>query len=428
MNTLIHTPDGVRDIFGRECDKKRYLERRIDKLYRSFGYQSIETPSFEFFDVFAREVGTVPSKDLYKFFDREGHTLVLRPDITPAVARAVSMYFAEETMPLRLCYRGNVYINHSGLMGRLKESTQMGAEFLNEDSAEADAEILALVIRTMLLSGLQDFQVSIGHVDFFRALTDEAALSDEAVGELRDLLEMQNRFGALELIDSLHLRADLQNAFSHLPELFGDEHVLEKAKELTGNRRALNSIARLQKIYGLLKEYGLEKYVTFDLGMMTAYHYYTGIIFQAYTYGSGDALIKGGRYNRLMSHFGKDAAAVGFAVEMDALLQALERQHVALPIADIKTMVLYAPELEKQAIHFAAREREKQLDVACIRFARDKMLDDYKAYGSRNQFGGIIYFCSITEVYAINLLNGETEKLPADLLVAKTDGSKEGQR
>ena len=107
MNKKIHTPEGLRDIFARECDKKRYLERQIEKLYRSYGYQSIETPSLEFFEVFASEVGTTPSRDLYKFFDRDGNTLVLRPDFTPSVARAVSMYFEEEQMPLRLCYHGS---------------------------------------------------------------------------------------------------------------------------------------------------------------------------------------------------------------------------------------------------------------------------------------------------------------------------------
>ena len=144
MKHLIHTPEGVRDIFGRECDKKRYLERKIEKKFRGFGYQSIETPSFEFFDVFSKEVGTIPSANLYKFFDREGNTLVLRPDFTPSVARAAAMYFSEEKDPLRLCYHGNVYRNNSSYQGRLYECTQMGVEFLNEDSPEADAEVIAL--------------------------------------------------------------------------------------------------------------------------------------------------------------------------------------------------------------------------------------------------------------------------------------------
>ncbi|MCR4652104.1 MAG: ATP phosphoribosyltransferase regulatory subunit [Eubacterium sp.] len=411
MKKLIHTPEGVRDIFGRECDKKRYLERQIEKLYRSYGYQSIETPAFEFFEVFASEVGTTPSKDLYKFFDRDGNTLALRPDFTPAVAQAVAMYFSNEEMPLRFCYHGNVYRNNHAYQGRLKESTQMGVEFLNDDSPEADAEIIALVVSTMRRSGLINFQVSIGHVDYFNALTAEAGMDEDTIAELRALLTIQNRFGAQELIDKLNMRSDLRKAFEELPELFGDTAVLERAKKLTTNETAKAAVERLQRIFEILKMHGCADYVTFDLGMVTEYSYYTGIIFQAYTYGSGDALIKGGRYNRLLEHFGKKAAAVGFATEIDPLLNAIERQRIQLPVKDIKTMVLYPVQMEQMAIRFAVDQRMRGLDVACVRFDPARVLDEYRAYGQRNQFGGIIYFRSESEVYAINLMTGQTETI-----------------
>ena len=113
MDRLIHTPEGVRDVYNQECTKKLYLENQIEQVFHAFGYQDIETPTFEFFDVFGREVGTTPSRELYKFFDRDGNTLVLRPDFTPSIARAASMYFMEETMPIRLCYRGSSFINSS---------------------------------------------------------------------------------------------------------------------------------------------------------------------------------------------------------------------------------------------------------------------------------------------------------------------------
>ena len=92
MDRLIHTPEGVRDVYNQECTKKLYLENQIEQVFHAFGYQDIETPTFEFFDVFGREVGTTPSRELYKFFDRDGNTLVLRPDFTPSIARAASMY------------------------------------------------------------------------------------------------------------------------------------------------------------------------------------------------------------------------------------------------------------------------------------------------------------------------------------------------
>ena len=93
QNKRLHTPEGVRDIYNDECEKKHYILDRMRQVIQSYGYRFIETPTFEFFDIFGQEVGTTPSKDLYKFFDREGNTLVLRPDMTPSIARAASKYF-----------------------------------------------------------------------------------------------------------------------------------------------------------------------------------------------------------------------------------------------------------------------------------------------------------------------------------------------
>ena len=90
MNQLLHTPEGVRDIYNDECERKIILEERLLTVLKSYGYHPIQTPTFEFFDIFGKEIGTTPSKDLYKFFDREGNTLVLRPDITPSIARCSS--------------------------------------------------------------------------------------------------------------------------------------------------------------------------------------------------------------------------------------------------------------------------------------------------------------------------------------------------
>ena len=406
MKRLIHTPEGVRDIIGIECDKKRYLESRIDRLFRTYGYQSIQTPTFEFFDVFGQEVGTTPSKDLYKFFDREGNTLVLRPDFTPSIARSVAMYFGEETMPLRLSYQGSVFSNNSSYQGRLKEMTHMGAELINDDSVEADAEILSLVVSLMQKAGLEEFQVTVGMVDFFGALAEEAGMDEDTLYELKSLLAVQNLFGAQELIGRLKLRADLEQALLALPELFGNEEMLSRARTLTSNPKALAAISRLERISEILKYYHCEKYVAFDLGMVSDYSYYTGIIFQAYTYGSGDAVIKGGRYDRLLEQFGKKAAAVGFVAETDMLLLAIDRQRLRLPVEDIKTMLLYPATLEACAVRFAAAYRAKNQEMACVRLRESLTLEDYVAYGKRNQFGRIIRFKSETEAEAIDLTTG----------------------
>ena len=115
---LLHTPDGVRDIYGKECARKLMIEKKIRERLLSYGYEDIETPTFEYFDVFSNEIGTTPSRDLYKFFDKEGDTLVLRPDFTPSIARCAAKYFMEDSVPLRFFYCGNTFTNTSRLQGK----------------------------------------------------------------------------------------------------------------------------------------------------------------------------------------------------------------------------------------------------------------------------------------------------------------------
>ena len=146
---LLHTPEGVRDIYGKEYATKLFVETKLHDMIEKYGYEDIQTPSFEFFDIFSKDIGTTPSKDLYKFFDKDGNTLVLRPDMTPPIARCVAKYYKDEINPLRLSYRGNVFVDNSGYQGKLKETTQIGAELINDGSVVADAEMVALVAESL---------------------------------------------------------------------------------------------------------------------------------------------------------------------------------------------------------------------------------------------------------------------------------------
>lgn len=322
QNPLLHTPEGVRDIYGNEFVQKFELQQLLYRVLSGCGYQGIETPTFEFFDVFSREVGTVPSRELYKFFDKEGNTLVLRPDMTPSIARAVSKYFHDET-PIRLCYMGNTFINYDKYQGRLKETTQMGAELMGDGSVASDVELISVLIKALQEAGLKEFQVSIGQVEFFKALLREAGIGSAAEESLRRLISDKNRFGAEELLSSFEMSESLRSTFLEMATLTGGEDALRKAKDLTDNEDALKALKRLEEIYIGLKEKGCEKYVTFDLSMLSKYNYYTGIIFHAYSYGYGEPIAKGGRYDNLLSHFGRELPAVGFAIVVDQLQRVL---------------------------------------------------------------------------------------------------------
>lgn len=363
---LLHTPEGVRDIYGKEYAGKLHVERQLREYIRLYGYEDIQTPTFEFFDVFSREIGTTPSKELYKFFDKEGNTLVLRPDFTPSIARCAAKYFCEEQSPLRFSYIGNTFTNTSSLQGKLKEVTQMGAELIGDPSVEADAEIISLVIRSLLNTGLERFQVAIGDVEYFKGLCEEAGLDEETELDLRAFISGKNYFGAQDLLAERKVAEPYQSRLLKVADMFGDMGSLTGARAMVDNARSLGAIDRLEKLYSLLQLYGVDEYVSFDLGMLSKYRYYTGTIFKAYTYGVGEAIVKGGRYDRLLQQFGKEAPAVGFVMVVDSILEALSRQSIALPDAGEIRRIAYSREDFPERLAEAQKLRSQGIAAALV--------------------------------------------------------------
>lgn len=411
MEQQLHTPEGVRDICNIECGKKLSLENRLHKVLQLYGYHDIQTPTFEYFDIFRKEIGTIPSRELYKFFDKEGNTLVLRPDITPSIARAAATLFKDEDIPIRLCYTGNTFVNHSSYQGRLRENTQMGAELIGVDSIEADAEMLAMVADCLTTIGLRDFQLSVGNVDFFQSLIEDAALNEEEEERVRELINNRNYFGLEEYLDGIQVKRSSKEALVALGDLYGGVEILAQARNFAPNSKGIKAVRRLEQIYDMLKYYGAEQYIQFDFSMSGTYGYYTGIIFRGYTFGTGDAVVKGGRYDHLLEKFGKESPSIGFALVIDELMSALTRQHIRITYSRKNTLILYDKGMEKKAIRIASDFREKCKNTELLRKAPDKTLEDYMQYGKEYYAGNMIYIQEDDQIQMFNLVTGETKTI-----------------
>ncbi len=411
MKRLLHTPEGVRDIYNIECGKKLALESRIKKVFHLYGYHDIQTPTFEYFDVFRKEIGTTPAKELYRFFDKEGNTLALRPDITPSVARAAATLFGDEVLPIRLCYTGNTFVNHTNYQGRLREVTQMGAEFIGDDSAQADAEMLALAIETMLNIGVREFQLTVGNVDFLKSLFEDANLDEEDVLRVTELINNRNIYGVEEYLEKVDAPGSTKEAFASLNNLIGGVEVLGKARDIAPNSMGIRAIKRLETIYEMLRVYGVEQYVTFDLGMTGIHGYYTGIIFRGYTYGTGDAIIKGGRYDHLLEKFGKQSPSIGFVIVVDELMNAMMRQKLRILYPRKNTIILYEEIRYKDAVSLAKDFRSKAKNVELMKKEKSKLLEEYIRYGKEYYAGHLIYIKNYGDITMYNLVTGEEKEI-----------------
>lgn len=392
MKQNLHTPEGVRDIYGTECERKLYLEQKLFSILTGYGYHPIETPSFEFFDIFGKEVGTTPSKDLYKFFDREGNTLVLRPDITPSIARSAAKYYMDEEMPLRFCYKGSTFINHHSLRGRMKECTQLGAELMGDNTVDADAEILSMIVDCLQAAGLKEFQISVGHANIFKGLVEAAGFTLDEIENLRDLLSNKNFYGVEEFVGNRNLPEDLRRCFGILRCMYTSGEELKQFKEAArAYDTVYEALERLEQLQQLLLIYGIDGYVSFEPGMVSDYHYYTGILLSGYTFGTGEPIVKGGRYDELLPMFGKNAAAIGFVVVIDQLLEAITRQSIEVPITHNTQLIVYSTVHHEDAIVLARKARSAGGRAELIRFDEKKGRTAYEDYAAANQIARITW-------------------------------------
>ena len=404
MEQMLHTPEGVRDVYNSECARKLSIENRIRKVMNSYGYDDIETPTFEFFDIFKKERGSVASNEMFKLIDSEGNTMVLRPDMTPSIVRCVSKYYEPADMPVRLCYNGSTFINDRSYRLRLKEATDAGAELFGDDSVAADAEMIACVVDCLRACGLSDFQIDIGSASFLSGLFEEIGFSGETEDQIRRFMLSKNFFALESLLLKENLTARQREVFGRLQVYSGTIQQVLGMEALVKNEKSRNAIRRLKALYRMLGYYGMEKYISFDLAMVTGYQYYTGIVFNAYTYGTGNSIVSGGRYDTLMSQFSYDAPAVGFKISVDGVMTALVRQNIPVEISLTETMLLMEADQAENCIALAGRLRSQGVRLAILQKAEDKKLEDYLEYAKKSGIAQIYYINrSGTNVTVLNV-------------------------
>lgn len=346
----IYTPDGVSDILFDRCSEKRKIEAELRKLFVLSGYRELETPTLEFYDVFGGDHALLRQEQMYKLTDSQGRLLVLKPDMTIPVARVIATQFKNPVWPMKCCYIGNTFSSDEIGGGRQNEFTQAGVEVFGAHTPEADAEIIATAVRSILATGLVEFQIDIGEVEFFRGIMEESGLSEEEIEEIRYLIDRKDYVAVEEVVELHQIECSLKQLILDLPKLFGSKEIVERLEGQQIGLRAKNALEYLKKVLDIVDDRGLSKYVSVDLGMVQSLNYYTGIVFRGYTYGIGFPILSGGRYNNLVSRFGLDCPATGFSMGINLVMMALEHQHLSPKSTNQGVFVTYEPGCCKAAV------------------------------------------------------------------------------
>jgi len=356
-------PDGVQDYLPDECYNKRKIEDKIRRFFYLSGYNEIETPILEFFDVFAGVKPSIEQEHMFKLIDPEGRVLVLRPDITMPIARVAGTKMGDHPLPLRLFYLGNVYRYGEFQACKQREVAQAGVELLGVDGPEADAEVIAMAIQLFLDLRLAEFQIDIGQVEFFKGLIEEAGISEQEAEEIRTLIDQKNMLALEMLLKKLPISVHIKETMYRLPQLYGDSEILTEAMKISRSPKCRAALENIYQVYGILKDYGFGRYITFDLGMVQSFNFYTGIIFRGITKELGYPVCGGGRYDRLVSEFGRDLPATGFAIGIKRLLIALERQGKLEEIPPVDVLVVAEGSQRGRAYEFMQQLKKQNKRV-----------------------------------------------------------------
>jgi len=364
----MNIPKGLNDLLPEEVLRRRFLEDKISQVFKEWGYQEIITPVFEFYETLSQSAGSIMKKGMIKFFDREGNIIALRPEMTTPIARVTSTKLKRELKPLRFYYISNVFRHNDLKMGERKEFNQAGIELIGVNSKEADVEVIALAVETLKNSGLKKFFIDIGHINLFNGIMQSIKIEEERKLQIREAI-LNKDFVLLErILSSSDIRNDKEKEFIlKMPTLRGKEEILEEAEKILSNRLSISALKEIKGIYNILRSYGLEEHILIDLGIIRDFDYYTGIIFEGYTDYLGFPICGGGRYDSLCLKFGENLPATGFAIGLERLIMALERENVnVLNLKRPEQYVLYYQKSEdnfRKALAVAKDLRKKGLII-----------------------------------------------------------------
>lgn len=319
------TPEGTRDLLFEDCLARKDVENRLEKLFKGFGYSEVVTPGIEFYDVFSSSARGFRQESLYKLTDSKGRLIVMRPDSTLPIARLVATRLKDSKLPLRLFYNQSLYENNSLLKGRSDEMVQAGIELIGSASVKrGDYEVLCLGVQS-LKEFDDNFRLEIGHIGYFKALLDKLGVDKMVEEEIRMLISAKNYPALNDLLDTIGDNKIIKT-LKQLPRLFGGVEVFDKAAELFTDDKIDGILVNLREVYDRLICLGYEGKISVDLGIVSHIDYYTGIVFKGYISGVGSAVLKGGRYDKLIGEFGRDANAVGFGVNVDAVANYMRKK------------------------------------------------------------------------------------------------------
>ena len=393
MGEKFYTPDGFCDMLPSVCAFQKDCEGKLRELFALNGYKEIMTPGLEYCDIYT-STGFVAEEELYKLTDQKGRLLAIRYDGTVPAARYAATTYKDSEMPIRLSYIENMYRFNQMGGGKQSGFTQAGVELLGAKGPAADAEVIALAISSAREMGIEDLQISIGQVLFIECLGRQMDIGQDDLAVIREAVESKDSVTIDKICDRLGLAGEDRKTLLMLPESQGQYDVIDSFMERVTDETAKAVLNYIKEVLDCLDEYGYLKYITVDLGLIGSIDYYTGLIFKGYTYEVGFPIISGGRYDNVVSRFGRDAEAVGFSLSITLAVTALIRQDAVMPDATADAIVGFDSSIKGARASAIALAQTMRADGSKVVFDSTAMTEEeLEEYADK---------CGIDAVFYIN--------------------------
>lgn len=327
-NQALHLPAGVKDFLFDEAVQHRTAERRLTELLSASGYREIITPTIEHGEVFLL-AGRTPhgrnslDEKVYRVIDREGNLLALRADFTAQIARMAASRFVGMVAPVRLYYSGKVFRAEPQQAERRREKWQVGFEILGDNNIETDAEAVTNILDSLAALKIDNARVAVGNVEYFNGIMAHAGIEGERLQTLKSLVERKDIAGLAQTMEDFSLPPPIREALRQIPHLHGGREILPESRRLAQNEISHQAVDRLEALLVMIQKHPQAEKVFFDLSEFEGMGYYTGLTLRAFVAGVDEEVGSGGRYDELISRFGVGVPAVGFAFDLDLLVDAI---------------------------------------------------------------------------------------------------------
>ncbi|MCI0694161.1 ATP phosphoribosyltransferase regulatory subunit [candidate division KSB1 bacterium] len=327
-NQALRLPPGVKDFLFDEAAQHRTVERRLTDLLAGSGYREIITPTVEYGEVFllagkTRHGRNTLDEKVHRFLDRDGNLLALRADFTAQIARIAASRFVGMIAPIRLYYSGKVFRAEPQHAGRSREKWQVGFEILGANDIETDAEAVTNILDTLAALKIDDARVFIGNVDYFNGIMAHAGIEGERLQTLKYLVERKDAGGLAQTMEDFSLPSPVREVLTQIQNLHGGREILPEVRQLAQTEISRQAVDRLEALLAMIQKHAQADNVFLNLGEAEGMGYYTGLTLRVLVAGVDEVVGSGGRYDELISRFGVDVPAVGFAFDLDLLVNAI---------------------------------------------------------------------------------------------------------